>query len=91
MALVWLTSGGYGAVVGQLWLISGDILKFWVSFGLLLALIWLTSGKHHLGQPWAVIPCGMWAKISAKAQPDPAQICYLGNHLRDCTIYLITL
>jgi len=26
-----------------------------------------------LGQPWPVIPCGMWAKISAEIKPDPAQ------------------
>ncbi len=39
LALVWLTSGDSGTVVGQLWLISGDTVKLWVSFGLFPALV----------------------------------------------------
>lgn len=34
--------------------------------------IWFTFGKKLLGQFWA-IPCGMWAKLKAKIQPDSAQ------------------
>jgi len=73
LAFVWLTYGEYGVVLAQFWVISGYTAKLWASFGLLTALIWLTYGKQHLGQPWPVIPCGMWAKISAEIKPDPAQ------------------
>lgn len=40
-------------------LISGDTVKLWLSLGLVLVLVWLTFGKVHLGQSWAVSPCGI--------------------------------
>jgi len=62
----------------------GITASFWAS--LLPVLIWLPCGKQHLGQPWAVIPCGMWAKI---AEIKPGEVGYsVVNRLQWYNIFI---
>jgi len=69
LADIWGLRRCFGPVLDNIWVLCKALGEFWSAPGIDL----VDLRQTVLGQPWAIIPCGMLAKISAETKPDTAQ------------------